>query len=75
MNAIAMISNLLIPGMGSFFIGEVGRGIRQILIWGIGFILTFFSLGFLAVIAVSLMAGAWIRGLITAFGAQPQTAP
>ena len=73
MKALAIISNILIPGVGSFIIGQVGQGIAQILIWGLGFMLTVFTLGFFGVIGIPLMVGAWIWGLITAFGAQPQT--
>ncbi|MEM9434699.1 MAG: hypothetical protein AAGA12_12325 [Pseudomonadota bacterium] len=68
MKAFAVVANLSIPGVGSFIVGRIGEGIAQIFIWGIGFMLTVFTLGFGAVIGVPLMVGAWIWGLVTAFG-------
>ncbi|MCO8146537.1 hypothetical protein NHN26_15050 [Rhodovulum tesquicola] len=72
MNALAIISNILILGLGSGFVGQVGQGIAQIVVFGFGLALSVSRLGFLAIIAIPLMIGAWIRGLITAFGSQPQ---
>ena len=71
MKTLGIIANLLIPGVGSFIVGAPGQGIAQILIWGIGFLFTVFTLGFGAVIGFPLMIGAWVWGLITAFGAEP----
>ena len=71
MKILGIIANILIPGVGSFIVGAPGQGIAQILIWGIGFLFTVFTLGFGAVIGFPLMIGAWVWGLITAFGTEP----
>ena len=59
--------------MGSFVVGKAGLGIGQIILWGLGFLLTL--TGILAIIGIPLMIGAWIWGIITAEGSgnnQPQ---
>ena len=73
MKTLGIIANIFIPGVGSFIVGAPGQGIAQILIWGIGFMLTVFTLGFGGVIGIPLMVGAWIWGLITAFGTEPSS--
>jgi TM2 domain-containing membrane protein YozV len=70
--ALAILLNILIPGVGSFVIGAVGQGIGQILIYGIGFLLTFGTLGFGGIIGLPMMLGAWVWGIVTAAGASPQ---
>lgn len=72
MKALAVILNIFIPGVGSFVIGAVGQGIGQILIYGLGFLLTFGTLGFGGIIGLPMMLGAWVWGLVTAAGASPQ---
>lgn len=69
---LAIILNILFPGVGSFVIGAIGQGIGQITIFGIGFIFTLVTFGFGGVIGIPMMLGAWIWGLITAIGAQSQ---
>ncbi len=71
MKTLGIIANILIPGVGSFIVGAPGQGIAQVLIWGIGFLLTLLTLGFGGVIGIPLMVGAWIWGLITAIGTEP----
>ena len=73
MKTLAIIFNIFIPGVGSFFIGRAGQGIGQILIWGLGFMLTVFTLGFGGIIGIPMMMGAFVWGLVTAIGAQPAT--
>ncbi len=72
MKAIAILTNFFVPGVGSFFVGKVGQGIAQILLWGLGFLLTVGTMGIGGVIGIPLMFGAWIWGLITASSANPK---
>ncbi|KCZ90025.1 hypothetical protein [Hyphomonas johnsonii] len=71
MKALAIILNILMPGVGSFVIGKVGQGIGQILIWAIGLTLCFTVVG--AIIGIPMMLGAWIWGIVIASNSQPQT--
>ena len=72
MRGLAIFLNVVIPGVGSFVVGAIGQGIGQILIWGFGLVLTIGTLGFGAIIGLPMMLGAWIWGIITASGANPQ---
>lgn len=65
MRSLAIILNVFIPGVGSFVAGYPGQGIGQILIWGLGFLLTVVTLGFGMVIGIPMMLGAWIWGIVT----------
>lgn len=72
MKALAIVCNIFIPGVGSFFVGQVGQGIAQIILYGLGFLITIGTLGIGAIIGIPMMIGAWIWGLITAFGVNQQ---
>lgn len=72
MKGMAIILNVLVPGVGSFLIGKVGQGIAQVLLWGVGFLITVGTLGFGVVIGAPLMIGAWIWAIITAAGGPNQ---
>lgn len=72
MKAFAIIANILVPGTGSFLLGYVGQGLGQILIWGIGALLTLFTLGIGGIIGIPMMLGAWIWGIVTAAGGPQQ---
>lgn len=72
MRALAIVLNIFMPGVGSVVIGSVGQGIGQILIYGIGLTLTLVTAGFGGIIGLPLMLAAWIWGLVTAIGANPQ---
>lgn len=73
MKGIALITNILLPGVGSFFIGKAGAGIGQIMIWGFGLMLTLGTLGIGGIIGIPMMIGAWIWAIVTASGASEQT--
>ena len=64
----AILLNIGIPGVGSFLIGKAGQGIAQILIWGLGFLLTVGTLGFGGIIGIPMMLGGWIWAIVTAAG-------
>lgn len=73
MKGIAIIANILAPGVGSFIIGKVGQGLGQIIIWGLSLLITVGTLGFGIVIGAPMMIGAWIWAIITAAGGPDQT--
>lgn len=73
MRGLAILLNVIVPGVGSFVVGAAGQGIGQILIWAIGLLLTVTTLGIGGVIGIPMMLGAWIWGIVTASGAQAQT--
>ena len=68
MKPLAIIANILIPGVGSFMLGKVGQGIGQAAIWGFGLLLTVGTLGIGGIIGFPLMLGAWIWAIVTAAG-------
>ena len=68
MKAFAVLTNIFLPGVGSLFIGQVAQGIAQIVIYGLGAIFTFITLGIGGIIGIPMMLGAWIWGIVTAAG-------
>lgn len=64
MKVVAIIVNFFLPGLGSFFVGKVGQGIAQLILYIIGLILIFTGIG--AIIGIPLCVGVWIWGLVTA---------
>ena len=67
MNVLALLLNLAIPGIGSFVVGKPGQGIGQILLWGLGLMLTLTAI--LSIFGIPMMIGAWIWGIVTVTGA------
>jgi TM2 domain-containing membrane protein YozV len=61
---VAIIVNFFFPGIGSFFVGKVGQGVAQVILYVIGLIFIFTGIG--AIIGVPLCIGVWIWGLVTA---------
>jgi TM2 domain-containing membrane protein YozV len=70
MKGLAVLLNFLIPGVGSFFVGQVGQGIAQLLIWGAGLFLCFSLIG--AVIGIPIMLAAWLWAIIGAATSNPR---
>jgi TM2 domain-containing membrane protein YozV len=64
MKVVAIIVNFFIPGLGSFFVGKVGQGIAQLLLYIIGIVFVLTGIG--AIIGIPLCIGVWIWGLVTA---------
>ena len=64
MNIVAVLLNFFAPGIGSFVVGRGGAGVAQLLIFIVGLILVVTV--FLMPVGFTLMAIAWIWGLITA---------
>lgn len=60
----AIILNFFFPGVGSLIIGQVGQGITQLILYGMGVLFTFTLIG--AIIGLPMMLAAWIWGLVTA---------
>lgn len=73
MKGLALILNILLPGVGSMVIGKVMQGLLQISLWGLGGLITIGTLGFGVVIGAPLMIGAWIWAIVTAAGGPNQT--
>lgn len=69
MKGLAVVINFLVPGVGSFFIGQVGQGIAQFLIWAVGLIFCFTVVG--ALIGIPMIAVAWLWAIIGAATSQP----
>ena len=63
MNVVALVANLLIPGVGTLIVGKTGSGVIQLLLLTIGWILTFTVIG--AIVGVPLIIGVWIWGLVS----------
>ena len=72
MKVVAILINFFVPGIGSFFIKQIGQGIVQFILWFIGVVLTMTAIG--AIIGIPLMLGAWIWGLVSAgtYNEKPQ---
>jgi TM2 domain-containing membrane protein YozV len=64
MKALAIICNVFWPGIGSFFVGKVGQGIAQLVLYFIGLIFIFTAIG--AIIGIPLCFGVWVWGIVTA---------
>jgi TM2 domain-containing membrane protein YozV len=64
MKVVAIIVNFFFPGIGSFFVGKVGQGVAQIILYIIGLIFVFTGIG--AIIGIPLCIAVWIWGLVTA---------
>ncbi len=63
MNVIAVIANLVFPGVGTLIVGKTGSGVAQLLLFVIGSALTFTLIG--AIIGIPMWIGAWIWGLVS----------
>ncbi len=70
MKTLAILINIFLPGVGTFFVSKVGEAIGQILIYWIGVFFCFTGIGLL--IGLPMMLAAWIWGLVSAIGANPQ---
>lgn len=70
MKAVAIIVNFFIPGVGSFFVGKVGQGIVQLILYIVGMALTVTFI--LSIVGIPMAIGAWIWGLVTAATANPE---
>ena len=64
MKIIAVIINILFPGVGSMILGRIGVGIAQLIIYLVGAVLAFTVI--LSVVGIPMMVVAWIWGLVTA---------
>jgi len=59
MKIIAIIANVIIPGIGSMLVGQFTRGIAQLVLFAIGVLLTLGGSMALVGIALSIIALIW----------------
>lgn len=64
----AVVFNIGMPGIGSFMVGKPGQAVGQILIWGLGLLLTIGTFGIGGIFGIPMMIGAWIWAIVTASG-------
>ena len=67
MKVLAVILNILLPGVGSIVVGKIGTGLIQLLLYGIGALLT--ATWILAIVGAPLCFVVWIWAIITAVNA------
>lgn len=70
MKVLAVILNLLLPGLGSLLVGRVGAGIVQLMLLFVAVVLNFTVIG--AVVGIPLAVVNWIWALVTAVNGRPQ---
>lgn len=64
MKPLAIVLNIVLPGLGTLVIGKIPGAIAQWMLWAMGLFLSFTFIG--AIIGFPLIAIAWIWALITA---------
>jgi TM2 domain-containing membrane protein YozV len=67
MKVLAVILNILLPGLGSLIVGKIGTGLIQLVLYGIGGLLT--ATWVLAIVGAPLCFIVWIWAIITAVNA------
>ena len=67
MKVLAVILNILLPGIGSLVVGKIGTGIVQLILYGFGAVLT--ATGLLAIVGAPICFVVWIWAIITAVNA------
>jgi TM2 domain-containing membrane protein YozV len=70
MQGVAVLINFFLPGVGSFFVGQIGQGIAQMLIWWVGLIICFSVVGI--IIGLPMMGAAWLWAIIGAATSNPK---
>ena len=63
MNVLAILANVVFPGVGTLIVGKTGSGIIQLILYSVGLLLTFTFIG--AIVGVPLCIGVWIWGLVS----------
>jgi hypothetical protein len=66
---MAIIANIIFPGVGSFLAGKGVQGFIQLILFVIGLFMTFTGLG--AIIGIPLCFIVWIWGIITVVASKP----
>lgn len=59
--ALGVILSFFIPGLGSIVNGSVSRGVIILVVYAVGWILSFFLVG------IPILIGAWIWGLVDGY--------
>lgn len=55
----AMVLNVILPGLGSLISGRTGVGVGQLVLWVVGFMLSFVLVG------IPIVIGAWVWSVVT----------
>lgn len=55
----AMVLNVILPGLGSLISGRTAVGVGQLVLWGVGFLLSFVLVG------IPIVIGAWVWSVVT----------
>lgn len=63
MNVIALIANLVFPGVGTIIVGKTGVGIIQLILYILGLIFSFTLIG--AIVGIPMVFVAWVWGIIS----------
>jgi TM2 domain-containing membrane protein YozV len=70
---LALILSMLIPGVGSFYAGEIGKGIMFVILDLVAWFLVFSVVG--ALIGVPALVVIWIWAMVAAYNACKAPAP
>ena len=55
----AMVLNVIVPGLGSLISGRTSTGVGQLVLWMVGFLLSFVLVG------IPIVIGAWVWSVVT----------
>lgn len=65
MKVLAVIFNIFLPGVGTFFTGQIGLAVGQLLLYIVGVLASFIFIG------IPIVLGVWIWGIVTAANWDP----
>ncbi len=63
MKAIAIIVNIFLPGVGTLIIGQIGKGVVQLILTIAAAVMI--ATGLLSIIGIPLAIGVWIWALVS----------
>jgi len=66
MKAVAIIVNIFFPGVGTLIVGQIGKGVTQLILTLIAAAMSF--TGVLSIIGIPLAIGVWIWALVSVAG-------
>jgi TM2 domain-containing membrane protein YozV len=66
MKAVAIIVNIFFPGVGTLIVGQIGKGVTQLILTLIAAVMI--GTAFLSIIGIPLAIGVWIWALVSVVG-------